>query len=66
MGYFTSTHYPHTMPELNKTLYSCILFDKMDKEIVTEILSSSEKATYSIGDTLIQKGSVPKALFIIE
>lgn len=54
------------MSELPKSLSSCILFDKMDKDIVAEILSSSEKATYATGEKLIEKGSIPKALFIIE
>ena len=54
------------MAEIQQSLYSCILFDKMDKEVVSEILSSSEKSSYTTGDVLIEKGAVPKALFIIE
>ncbi len=54
------------MSEIKKSLSACILFDKMDKEVVSEILSSSQRSSYTTGDILIEKGSVPKALFIIE
>ena len=54
------------MTDIKQSLSSCILFDKMDKEVVSEILASSQRGKYSTGDLLIEKGSVPKALFIIE
>lgn len=54
------------MSEVQKALYSCVLFDKMKKEVVDEILSSSTKSNYPTGTILIDKGSVPKALFIVE
>ncbi len=54
------------MSELQKSLSSCILFDKMDKNVVDEILSSSSRTNYFTGDVLIEKGAVPKALFIVE
>ena len=54
------------MPEIGKSLSACILFEKMNEKIVSEILATSKKAVYAIGDILIEKGSVPKALFIIE
>src|SRR5690349_10372802 len=54
------------MTEIKQSLSACILFDKMDKAVVTEILASSERNDYKTGEVLIEKGSVPRALFIIE
>ena len=47
-------------------LYSCSLFEKLDDRIITEILSFSQKTNYKTGDRLIEKGTVPKALFIVD
>ncbi len=54
------------MAELQKSMASCSLFDKMDKQIVLQILSSAERKHYKAGDVLIEKGTVSRALFIIE
>ena len=54
------------MPELQKSIASCVLFDKMDKKIVLQILSSAERNYYKAGDVLIEKGAISKALFIVE
>ena len=54
------------MPELQKSIASCVLFDKMDKKIVLQILSSAERNYYKAGDVLIEKGTISRALFIVE
>jgi signal transduction histidine kinase/CheY-like chemotaxis protein len=54
------------MPELQNSIANCVLFDKIDKQIVTQILSSAERNHYKTGDVLIEKGTVPRALFIVE
>jgi signal transduction histidine kinase/CheY-like chemotaxis protein len=53
------------MIEHDSTLIKCGLFQHLDGQVISEVLGKSEVKTYSKGAVLIQKGSVPAALYII-
>lgn len=54
------------MIENDANLATCILFQGLQDNVVSEVLSQSATKEYSSGAVIIQKGSVPEALFIIK
>jgi signal transduction histidine kinase/CheY-like chemotaxis protein len=53
------------MVKRDSTLVKCGLFHHLDEQVIDEVLSKSELKKYAKGSVLIEKGSVPEALFII-
>src|SRR5437773_2463946 len=53
------------MIEHDSTLIKCGLFLHLDGQVIAEVLSKSELKKYEKGSVLIEKGSVPVALYII-
>jgi signal transduction histidine kinase/CheY-like chemotaxis protein len=53
------------MIELDSTIVQCGLFQHLDGQVITEVLSKSEQKSYSKGAVLIKKGTVPESLYII-
>ena len=44
----------------------CSLFQNLDEQVISEILSKSESKNYFSGEVLIKKGSVPQSLYIVK
>jgi signal transduction histidine kinase/CheY-like chemotaxis protein len=53
------------MIEHDSTLLKCGLFLHLDGPVISEVLAKSEVKNYPKGSVLIEKGSVPHALYII-
>jgi signal transduction histidine kinase/CheY-like chemotaxis protein len=53
------------MIEHDSTLIKCGLFLHLDGPVISEVLAKSEVKNYPKGSVLIEKGSVPHALYII-
>ena len=48
-----------------KSLMSCDLFKNIEESVVVEILAKAHKKEHPEGTVLIEKGTIPKALFIV-
>lgn len=53
------------MIEHDSTLVRCGLFQHLDGQVISEVLSKSEAKSYQKGAVLIEKGTVPDAMYII-
>ena len=50
---------------VDQRLLNCQLFKGIDPALVVNILENSRKKEYPKGTVLIQKGTVPAALFVV-
>jgi signal transduction histidine kinase len=48
-----------------KSLMSCDLFKNIEESVIVEILAKADKKEHPEGTVLIEKGTIPKALFIV-
>lgn len=55
-----------SMTHSDSTLITCSLFHNLDQVVLAEILSHSEMNEYPKGAVLVNKGSVPSALYIVK
>ncbi|HNP47758.1 MAG TPA: ATP-binding protein [Bacteroidia bacterium] len=53
------------MNQSDSTLITCSLFHNLDQQVLREVLSYTNRKEYPKGAVLINKGSVPDALYIV-